>query len=98
MSTHLLWCVVLGASAWAIRRWFPQLLRPLGFGLILSSLGATTALVWDDLQGWFAKVPAEYHQLWPKRIGYRLLTLTEVPLVQSLVAGAICAICGRARR
>jgi hypothetical protein len=45
-----------------------------------------------------AKVPGEYHEFWPKRIGYRLLTLSEVPLVQAALVGAFCIVRGRSRR
>jgi hypothetical protein len=96
-AAHLLWLVVLGASAWVLRRWFPALLRPIGWVLLLGAVGGGSVLIWTDLSNWMAKVPGEFHQLWPKRIGYRLLTLSEVPLVQAALVGVVCSISGRRR-
>jgi hypothetical protein len=94
-AMHLLWCVALGATVWAVNRWFPSGLRALGFVLLIASIGATAALVSNDLSTWMAKTSVEARQFWPKRIAYRIVTLTDVPLVQSFVVGAACAIFGR---
>jgi hypothetical protein len=93
----LLWFVVLGASVWVVRRWFPVLLRPLGWVLLLGSVGAAGVLLWDDLATWMSRVHGEYRELWPKRVGYRLLTLVEVPLVQGLLLGVVCVVSRRRR-
>ncbi len=96
-SMHLIWCVILGATVWAVHRWAPALLRPLGFVLVLAALGAAAALVGTDLTDWLSKVSADARRFWPRRLGYRVVTLTDVPVVQALVVGAACAIFGRSQ-
>ncbi|QJW98889.1 hypothetical protein [Frigoriglobus tundricola] len=98
VSMHLLWFVALGAGTWAVARWLPGLLRPLGFVLLLAGVVATGVLVTNDLAHWLSKMPDDIRQLWPKRIGYRLLTLSDVPLVQSILVGALCVVRGRGAR
>ena len=98
VAMHLLWCVALGAVVWTVGRRFPTLLRPLGLVLLLAAFVASAGLVANDLIDWLHQMPAEYRQFWPQRIGYRVVTLTDVPLVQSLFVGAGCAIWGRSGR
>ena|GEM_PF-6361764 len=98
VSLHLLWCVGLSASVWAMRRWFPMLLRPVGLFLLFAAIVATTVIIADDLSSWLSKTPDQFRQFWPKRVGYRLLTLTDVPLVQSMLVGVYCVIRGRGSR
>jgi hypothetical protein len=94
VSMHALWFVALSASVWTVRRWAPVLLRPLGLALCLAAVAATAVFVSTDLTQWLSRTPAEFHQFWPKRIGYRVFTLTDVPLVQALLVGAICTVRG----
>ena len=97
VAMHLFWCTVFGAILSAISHFRPGLLRPLGIVLLLATSTVATVLLWNDLSTWFGSAPVEYHSLWPRRVGYTLLTLTDVPLVQSLVAGVACLAFGRCR-
>src|SRR5262249_47056408 len=96
-AMHLFWCAVLGACVWAVRGWRPGLLRPVGVVLLLAAAATTAVVVGRDLDRWFHWAPDEYHPFWPRRVAYTLTTLTDVPLVQSLVAGAVCVALGRRR-
>src|SRR5205823_10123140 len=94
-AMHLFWCAVLGACVWAVRGWRPRLLRPVGAVLLLAAAATAAGVVGRDLDRWFRRAPDEYHPLWPRRAAYTIATLTDVPLVQSLVAGAACLALGR---
>jgi hypothetical protein len=54
-------------------------------------------LLGNDLHHWTQGLPERYLNLWPRRVVYTLSTLTDVPLVQSLVAGMVCIGLGRQR-
>ena len=95
VSMHLLWFVALSAGVWAVARWLPGLLRPFGFVLLLAAVVATGVLVSNDLVQWLSRMPDDIRPFWPKRVGYRLLTLSDVPLVQSMLIGAMCVVRGR---
>src|SRR5579883_3051244 len=62
VSLHLLWCVGLSASVWAMRRWFPMLLRPVGLFLLFAAIVATTVIIADDLSSWLSKTPDQFHR------------------------------------
>jgi hypothetical protein len=94
-ALHLFWCVALSASVWAIARWRPWVLRPIGFVLLLASVAGTATFVGNDLLQWLSAMPVEYRHFWPKRVAYRVLTLTDVPLLQSALAGVFCIVRGR---
>jgi hypothetical protein len=91
-AMHLLWCVALGAGVWAVGRWAPALRRPVGVVLLLASVGATAALVGNDVVRWIDGIPDGYRRFWPRRIAYRVSTLTDVPLVQSFLLGVWCLV------
>jgi hypothetical protein len=95
VSMHLLWCVALGAGVWAVGRWLPGLLRPVGVILVLATAVATGEYVARDVVHWLNGMPEGLRHDWPKRIAYRVLTLTDVPLVECLLVGAVCAVRGR---
>jgi hypothetical protein len=58
----------------------------------------TTALVaGHDLERWLHRVPEKYHPFWPRRVAYTIATMSDVPLLQSMVAGVVCLILGRRR-
>jgi len=98
VSMHLLWFVALGAGTWAVARWLPGLLRPLGFVLLLTGVVATGVYVTNDLVQWLSRMSDDLRPFWPKRVGYRLLTLSDVPLVQSTLVGTLCVVRGRGAR
>ena len=86
-AMHLFWCVVFGAIIWAVREWRPASLRPAGVILLLVATAATAVVVGRDLFQWLEWMPAVERHYWPRRVAYILLTLTDIPLVQSLIAG-----------
>jgi hypothetical protein len=73
---------------WAGRRWLPGLLRPLGVVALLAAAVGLAVAIGRDLPEWLQHAGAENQHHWPKRVAYRLATLTDVPLVQGLLAGA----------
>lgn len=96
-ALHLLWCVAIGAMVCSIRKWRPVLLLPGGFFLFLVVVVTAAVVIGKDLHDWYDKVPSKYRVFWPKRIDYTLATLTDVPLVQSLLAALVCIYLGRRR-
>jgi hypothetical protein len=96
-AMHLLWCAVLGSIVWSIREWRPRLLLPVGLVLIIVAAPATAVVIGNDLHHWTHGLPERYHKFWPRRIAYTLSTLTDLPLVQSLLAGMVCIQLGRRR-
>ena len=94
-AVHLLWVVLLAAGVWAVLRWRRGLLRPVGWVLITASVATAATVLGGDVGAWVERVPAEYKVFWPKRVGYRLATLTDVPIVQALLAGVACVFLGR---
>ncbi len=98
VALHLLWCVAFGATIWAARRFITKNLLPLGLVLGAgAALGIGITLA-EDLPKWTAHLPDELHRLWPRRVAYILATRTDVPLVEALVAGAVCTALGRRSR
>jgi hypothetical protein len=93
-AMHLFWCVVFGAIVWAVRRWRPSSLRVCGMILLLIATVATAVFVGRDLYEWLEWMPAVERHYWPRRVAYLLLTLTDIPLVQSLIAGVVCIVLG----
>lgn len=94
-AMHLLWLVAGGAVVWAARRWLPGLVRPLGVLLIVAGVVGLVVAVGGDLPQWLHRVGIEYQHFWSKRVAYRIATLTDVPIVQGLLAGVVCLLIGR---
>ena len=97
VAMHLFWCVVLGAGVHALWRWRPGLLRPVGAVLVLAAGVTTAVVVGNDLSRWL-DIADSYRAFWPRRVAYILATSTDLPLVQSLVAGFVCLILARRHR
>jgi len=94
-AMHLFWCVVIGAAIWSIREWRPGLLIPVGLALFVVSVPSTILIVGNDLHYWVKSLPDKHHPFWPRRIVYTLATLTDVPLLQSILAALVCIGLGR---
>ena len=95
-AMHLFWAVIFAAAIWAVRGWRPALLRPAGVVLLLAALAGISAIHGKDLYDWLEWVPPEARHYWPRRVAYLLATLTDVPLLQCLMAGvAAIALGGR---
>ena len=97
-ALHLFWCVVIGAVVWGIREWKPLFLRPLGMCLLIGAAATTIAIVGIDLILWYRGVSDVFQHLWPKRVVYIIATSSDVPLLQSLVAGIVCIVLGRRKK
>jgi hypothetical protein len=97
-AMHLLWCVALGAVVSSICKWRPGLLLPLGVVLFIVAAASITAIVGIDLTQWLKSTSEYTRAFWPKRIVYTLATLTDVPLVQSLLAALVCIYFGRQKK
>ncbi len=95
VSIHLLWFVVLAAGFWGLRRACPRLVRPVGFIVAAFASVAISLMIADDLPHWLEYLPAGDRHVWPKRVGYLLATHTDVPMVQSWIAGISAVIVGR---
>lgn len=94
-AMHLFWCAVFGAGVHAVYGGRPVLLRPAGAVLLLAGAAAAVAVVGTDLNRWLANMPDEYCRFWPRRVGYTLVTATDIPLAQSLAAGVACLLLAR---
>jgi hypothetical protein len=94
-AMHLFWCIVFGASIWIICGWRPRLLQPLGVLLLLAATVTAAVVVGYDLERWFHRVTAQHHPFWWRRVAYTIATLSDVPLLQSIVAGVVCIMLGR---
>ena len=97
-AMHLIWGVMLGAAIWGVRRWRPTALWPVGLVLFFGAGAALAIVIGRDLPAWLDMVGTESSRHWPRRVGYKLATMTDVPLVQSLVAGVVCVVLGRRPR
>ena len=84
---HLFWIVACAAVVWAVRTWRPELLTRVGGLLVATAVVGIAVVVGRDLSRWLELMPTEYRHFWPRRTAYAVLTLTDVPLVQALVAG-----------
>lgn len=97
-AMHLLWLVAGGATVWALRRWVPALLRPAGVVLALAAVVGLAVVIGQDVPQWAHRVGVEDQHHWPKRVAYRLATLTDVPFVQAVLTGVACGLFGGRRR
>jgi hypothetical protein len=90
-AMHLLWLlllaplIVLGTAQLG-----PRFLRFAGMLLVSGSVLAIAVVAGLDLLDWFSRTAPEFHVYWPRRTLYTLLTLSDVPFFQLLIAGAIC--------
>jgi len=97
-AMHLLWGILFGATIWAICRWRPVLLKPVGAAMLIAGLAGISFLVGIDLAQWLEWASSEYRHLWHKRVGYILAISTDRPVVQSLIAGIVCLVLGSKSR
>jgi hypothetical protein len=97
-AMHLFWAVAfVPFVAWGPTKAKPRQLRLVGMLVFLGSLLAIVVVIGRDLLGWLPQMPADVQAFWPRRALYTLATLSDVPLVQGLLAGAICWSVGQVR-
>ena len=98
-AMHLFWAVALVPPvAWGLTGARPHQLQRAGLLLFLGALLGIVVVVGRDLPTWLAWAPPEFQSCWPGRALYTLVTLSDVPLVQVLLAGAICWSVGKRRQ
>jgi hypothetical protein len=97
-AIHLFWCVVLSTGVCVIRGWKPHLLQPVGILLLLVAVMAIVAIVGNDLTRWFQRYSPSTHSFWPQRVAYTIATTSDVPLIQSFLAGTACLVLSYRRR
>lgn len=97
-ALHALWLwALIPAVAFVTRRWPPARLRLLGGALLLAGLVGLTVLALREAAHWLPTVPDEYRRHFPKRVLFATATLTDLPLVQVTLAGAVCLLASRFR-
>jgi hypothetical protein len=90
-AMHLFWVVVLlPLMGWGLAKGQSHQLRRAGGLLFFGAVLAIVAVTGRDLLSWLPTVPPEFQVYWPRRVLYTLVTQSDVPLVQLLLAGAIC--------
>jgi hypothetical protein len=95
-SMHLLWALVLlPFVAWGLMKGKPHQLHLAGELLFFGALLGIIVVAGRDLLTWLPTVPSHVQTYWPRRALYTIVTLSDVPLVQGLIAGAICWQAGR---
>jgi hypothetical protein len=89
-AMHLFWVVVLlPLIGWGLAKGQSHQLRRAGGLLFFGAVLAIVAVAGRDLLAWLPSVPPEFQVYWARRALYTLVTLSDVPLVQVLLAGAI---------
>jgi hypothetical protein len=90
-AMHLFWgLLLLPLVVWGLAKGQPGQLRFVGGLLVLASgLGIVVVAGWD-LWSWLPAMPPELRGYWARRALYTVVTLSDVPLVQVLLAGAVC--------
>jgi hypothetical protein len=98
-AMHLFWFILLvPASAWLGIRLRPDRSPLLGPLLLVTGGVGIAVFVGRDLLAWLAAMPPDLHGYWARRALVSLALQTDLPLVQVLLAGALCWMAGRARR
>ncbi|OWK47018.1 hypothetical protein [Fimbriiglobus ruber] len=95
LAMHVFWCVVLACFVWSVATWRPRALYFTGVALLIVGGSCLVAIVARDLSEWVSRMPEEYQAYWPRRVAYTLATHSDLPVVQALLAGVVCAIAGR---
>jgi len=97
-ALHGLWCLgFLPLVFWATRSWSARRLRLCGRLSTLAAILGFGVLIGSQIIFWLPHVPSESRQYLPQRVAFTIATSTNVPLVQSLLAGVVCWIVGRRR-
>jgi hypothetical protein len=90
-AMHLFWVVVLcPLVGWGLTKGRPHQLRRAGMLLFFAALAGIVVVVGRDLVVWLAAVTPAFRAYWARRALYTVVTLSDVPLLQGLLAGAIC--------
>jgi len=98
-AMHAFWAVTLvPLTAWALPLLSPRNLRVVGAFVVGLGLGVLGIVVVRELVVWLPSVPPEFQRYFPQRLLFVVATTSDVPVVQAMVAGAVCWAVGRRRR
>jgi hypothetical protein len=99
LACHGFWLVLFApATIYATRRLSPQIVWRLGAGLVgLAGVALVAVGVWQGLTWWPAVDPS-LHRYVGQRYLFVLATLTDVPVLETLLAGATLWCAGAWRR
>jgi hypothetical protein len=98
-AMHLFWVVVLiPPIAWALNSGRSGFLVLLGGVLFLGSGLTTAVLAGRDVLVWLSSMPPQYQVYWGRRALYTIVMFSDVPLIQLMLAGAVCWTVGRRSR
>jgi hypothetical protein len=99
LACHGFWLVLFApATIYATRRLRPRTVWRLGAGLVgLAGVALMSVGVWQGLT-WWAAVDPSLHRYVVQRYLFVLVTLTDVPVLETLLAGATLCCAGAWRR
>lgn len=90
-AMHAFWVVALvPPTAWALKLLSDRNLRLVGSAVLGMGLTGLGIVVARELLVWLPSVPAEVQRYFPQRLLFVLATLSDLPLIQVTLAGAVC--------
>jgi hypothetical protein len=92
VAMHLFWCVVFSAGVWTVCRWWPFQSRRIGIAILIIAFGLCFVVIGRDIINWLSLASPEDAHFWPRRMAYTIATQSDLPLLQSILAGAMCLI------
>ena len=96
LAMHALWVLLLAPPVvWAAWRLPARRLRFAGKLLLALSLAVLLGVVGHEYTQWYQHTPEEFRKYFPHRVGYAVATLSDVPAVQGVIAGAALLVIGR---
>jgi hypothetical protein len=99
VALHLFWVVLFAPPiVWACRTCQPLTLRRLGGLLTTLGLLGVALVAAREAVTWYPHMPAEYRRYFGRRVVYALAMLTDLPVVQLIMAGAVCRVAARRKR
>ena len=88
VACHAAWIVVLLPCLGLIESWQSvKVCRRTGWGLVVTAVGGLAAVVAYQCLVWYPAAPTHLQPLLLRRCLFSIVTLTDVPLLQLLVAG-----------
>jgi hypothetical protein len=98
-ALHGIWILALMPGLlWVWRTWQPSRLRLVGWVLIFAGVTGMSVVAGHEWLTWYPSVPETEHRYFLQRILFMLATITDVPLVQFLLAGVVTLFVGRRRQ
>jgi hypothetical protein len=98
VAMHLLWVIgLLPFVGWGLMKARPHHLCLAGTLLFSAALLGIVVVAGRNVLAWLQTMPPDLQTYWPWRALYAVVTLSDVPLLQGLLAGAICWSVGKGR-